>query len=138
MTNFEKVAAGPAELGGFLKTLNAQEAPWREMFQDKYCAQCGSGNCADCPHEEYRDNPEWWLCCNADEVPEIVRKRDFVERELSCMLIKADADIYGAEYLTSAEGEEYVLVFFRNGHIKNICVTADSMMALARDVLRVL
>ena len=44
-----------------------------------------------------------------------------------------------AEYYTTDSGEEYVDIVNRQGQsVKTVCVTADSLTALARDVLKVL
>ena len=44
-TIFEQITASPEVLGGVLA----------------YCQGCGRENCDTCPHEEYRNNPVWWL-----------------------------------------------------------------------------
>lgn len=48
-------------LGGVLASLSAAEAPWDKAFREAYCQGCGRENCDACPHEEYRNNPVWWL-----------------------------------------------------------------------------
>ena len=136
MTIFEKITRNCSELGRFLKNLPVLEAPWHDEFHEKFCAGCNAGNCDNCPHEECRNNPEWWLNLEVNEPPETVTKKSFVENELSALLIKADSDVRGAEYLVSPDGEEFVLLYFSNGHIKNVCVTADSLTAITRDVLK--
>lgn len=60
-TIFEKITASPEVLGNVLTSLSAPEAPWDDAFREIYCAGCGRENCDACPHEEYRNNPAWWL-----------------------------------------------------------------------------
>lgn len=31
------------------------------LFHKRYCRKCSSTDCTYCPHEKFRNNPEWWL-----------------------------------------------------------------------------
>lgn len=64
-------------------------------------------------------------------------KQHFIANELSALLRKIDVDIKSAEYITE-HGEEYVVIKFSNGYAKKVCVTADSILAIAKDVLKVI
>lgn len=66
MTNYKKIAGSPEALGEFLGQLCAIDTPWNEAFHKKYCNHCPYVNCDDCPHEEYRENPLWWLGLEAE------------------------------------------------------------------------
>lgn len=33
-----------------------------------YVRECGADSCDDCPNEQFRNNPEWWLSLPAAEV----------------------------------------------------------------------
>ena len=61
VTNFEKLAQSPAGLGAFLRGLPILEGPWDDEFHKRYCRKCPSTDCTYCPHEKFRNNPEWWL-----------------------------------------------------------------------------
>lgn len=61
VTNFEKLAQSPAELGAFFRGLPILEGPWDDEFHKRYCRKCPSTDCTYCPHEKFRNNPEWWL-----------------------------------------------------------------------------
>lgn len=61
MTNFEKLTQSPAEFGAFLRGLPILEGPWDDEFHKRYCRKCSSTDCTYCPHEKFRNNPEWWL-----------------------------------------------------------------------------
>lgn len=37
-------------------------------FQERFCVECGADSCDDCPNEQFRNNPEWWLSLPAAEV----------------------------------------------------------------------
>lgn len=73
MTVFQKITASPEALGGVLASLSAAEAPWDKAFREVYCQGCGRENCDTCPHEEYRNNPVWWLRLEAG-IPMLTRK----------------------------------------------------------------
>ena len=49
--------------------------------------------------------------------------------------VKAIADVESLEYWV-CNGEEYVTIHYTNGHEAHICVTADSLVALAYDVFK--
>lgn len=61
MTEFERVTESKKSLSDFLSSLSIIEGPWDEAFQKIYCPLCGNADCDKCPHEEQRNNPEWWL-----------------------------------------------------------------------------
>ena len=61
VNNFEKLTKGPDALGAFLRTLPVLEGPWDAEFHARFCAGCAAENCDACPHEEFRNNPGWWL-----------------------------------------------------------------------------
>lgn len=61
VTNFEKLTQSPAEFGAFLRGLPILEGPWDDEFHKRYCRKCPSTDCTYCPHEKFRNNPEWWL-----------------------------------------------------------------------------
>ena len=63
-TNFEEIARSPDVLAAFLRSLPIFDGPWDHEFARQYCAGCGKASCDDegpCPHEDKRNNPEWWL-----------------------------------------------------------------------------
>lgn len=67
-----------------------------------------------------------------------VVKRTFCERELTKLLRAVDRDIERAEYELCENGEEYVhILYATTGGQKTVCVSADSLLAMARDVLKV-
>lgn len=63
---------------GFYPAMTAEEyralplpmkcAPWDGAFQERFCVECGADSCDDCPNEQFRNNPEWWLSLPAAEV----------------------------------------------------------------------
>ena len=63
MTNFEKITATPEALGAFLASLSIADGPWDEAFHRMFCGECQSENCdaENCPHQNERNNPLWWL-----------------------------------------------------------------------------
>jgi len=64
-------------------------------------------------------------------------KAEFVEGELSALIRKIDKDIERAEYVRRSDGEEFVIVYdVKKRQAVKTCVTADSLSALTRDVLR--
>lgn len=64
-------------------------------------------------------------------------KADFVTNELAALIRKIDKEIERAEYTALPNGEEFVHIFDPSGRMAiKICVTADSLSALTRDVLR--
>ena len=69
---------------------------------------------------------------------ERIRKSTFCERELTALLKAVDRDIEKAEYELCDNGEEYVhILYATTGGVTTVCVTADSLLALTRDVLKV-
>ena len=46
-------------------------------------------------------------------------------------------EVFRAVYLVK-NGEEFVELVFRNGYSKRVCVSADSLLAMSRDVLAAL
>lgn len=68
---------------------------------------------------------------------ERIHKREFCERELTALLKAVDRDIEKAEYELCDNGEEYVhILYATTGGVTTVCVTADSLLALTRDVLK--
>ena len=65
-------------------------------------------------------------------------KYDYVRTTLTEMLRKILQDEhFCADYVVMPNGDEIVAVSFNNKHsVKNIDVTADSLLALTRDVLK--
>lgn len=72
---------------------------------------------------------------HSDEYQE---KYDYVRTTLTEVLRKTlDNDHFYANYVMMPNGDEIVAVSFNNKHsVKNIDVTADSLLALTRDVLK--
>lgn len=69
-TIFEAVTKDKHTLAETLGSLPVLEAPWDDAFHKIYCAECEAENCdaENCPHNEFRNNPEWWLSLPATEV----------------------------------------------------------------------
>lgn len=67
-TAFDAITKDKQTLAGFLRSLPCIEAPWDTAFQKHYCSSCIKTDCDDCIHEEFRNNPEWWLSLPAAEV----------------------------------------------------------------------
>ena len=68
---------------------------------------------------------------------ERIHKSEFCERELTALLKAFDRDIEKAEYELCDNGEEYVhILYATTGRVTTVCVTADSLLALTRDVLK--
>ena len=68
---------------------------------------------------------------------ESIHKSTFCERELTALLKAVDRDIEKAEYELCDNGEEYVhILYATTGGVTTVCVTADSLLALTRDVLK--
>lgn len=66
-----------------------------------------------------------------------IHKSEFCERELTALLKAVDRDIEKAEYELCDNGEEYVhILYATTGGVTTVCVTADSLLALTRDVLK--
>lgn len=62
------------------------------------------------------------------------KKSKYVNGALG-IAVKAIADVERLEYWVH-NGEEYVTLHYINGHKAHICVTADSLTALAFDVFK--
>ena len=61
-TIFDQITESPEALAAFLAKLNAVDTPWERMFEAYFCPACPFEDCpTECPHEEERDNPAWWL-----------------------------------------------------------------------------
>lgn len=68
---------------------------------------------------------------------EFTKKLIFVEQVLINTMQSINEDIVKVEYILDIEPqEEYVYIFYKNGYWQKICVTADSLYAIALDVLR--
>ena len=66
MTQFEKITESPETLGAFLAALPVIDGPWNKEFHERYCTDCLYLGCDACPHEEFRNNPGWWLTLETD------------------------------------------------------------------------
>lgn len=62
-------------------------------------------------------------------------KRDFVLNELTALIQRIDTSIERLEYNADLRGEEIVTIY-RGDHAYNVCVTADSLSGIVKDVLR--
>ena len=62
------------------------------------------------------------------------QKKIYAEGDLQTA-VKAIADVERLEYWTFG-GEEYVTIHYMNGSTAHVCVSADSLAALAFDVFR--
>lgn len=68
---------------------------------------------------------------------EQTHKSEFCEKELTALLKVIDHDIEKAKYELCANGEEYVhILYATTGGVTTVCVTADSLLAMTRDVLK--
>ena len=67
VTNFERLTQSPEALAAWLENLRAVNTPWERAFDRVFCAECQNQNCDQCPEEEYRVNPLWWLGQKAEE-----------------------------------------------------------------------
>lgn len=65
--NFHTITKNMQTLAGFLQSLPVLDGPWDREFQKQFCTNCLHQNCNSCPHEEYRNNPLWWLKLEAAE-----------------------------------------------------------------------
>lgn len=67
-------------------------------------------------------------------------KKEFVRQCLNPLLGELGIGVRDAYYERRPHdgyiGDEYVVIVFENGYTKEICVTADSLIALSRDVLK--
>ncbi len=75
MTQFEKITESPDALAAFLAALPVVEGPWDKEFHERYCADCLYLGCDACPHEEFRNNPGWWLTLTDTPEPSEETKR---------------------------------------------------------------
>lgn len=66
MTQFEKITESPETMGAFLAALPVVDGPWNKEFHERYCADCLYLGCDACPHEEFRNDPGWWLTLETD------------------------------------------------------------------------
>lgn len=67
MTEFERITKSGKTLSEFLSSLPILEGPWDKAFHKTFCKNCPSENCDEnCPHEDKRNNPEWWLSLEAE------------------------------------------------------------------------
>ena len=71
-----------------------------------------------------------------ENVKEQIMKREYINEALS-VAVKAITDVESLEYWV-CNGEEYVTLHYINGHKVHICITADSLTALAFDVFKYL
>lgn len=61
-TIFDQITESPEALGAFLAKLNAVDTPWERMFEAHFCPACPYEDCpTECPNEDKRDEPTWWL-----------------------------------------------------------------------------
>ena len=68
---------------------------------------------------------------------ERMHKSAFCEKELTALLKAVDRDIEKAEYELCDNGEEYVhILYAATGGVTTVCVTADSLLDMTRDVLK--
>lgn len=65
---FDAITKEARQRGLVLRSLPCIEAPWDAAFQKRYCSSCTADSCDDCPNEQFRNNPEWWLSLPAAEV----------------------------------------------------------------------
>lgn len=67
-------------------------------------------------------------------------KTKFVSQYLKPLMLALRIDVKDVYYERRPHdgyiGDEYVVIVFPNGYTKQICVTADSLIALVRDVLK--
>ena len=68
------------------------------------------------------------------------QKASFIEEELAMLVSKINPDVKDLRYEGGTgdqnKGEEYCYILFANGHKKKVCITADSLSAITKDVLR--
>ena len=60
-TYFDQITASPEALAEFLASIRTLDAPWDEVFQQKFCTRCRASGCDKCPHQEQRNSPAWFL-----------------------------------------------------------------------------
>lgn len=90
MTEFEKITVSKAVLGSFLASLPCLEGPWDTAFHREFCDKCEAENCDNCPHEEERNNPGWWLgLIHTGTGPVITESRDPYKRQAAALRMEA-------------------------------------------------
>ena len=60
-TYFDQITASPEAMAEFLASIRTLDAPWDEVFQQKFCTRCRASGCDKCPHQEQRNSPAWFL-----------------------------------------------------------------------------
>ena len=60
-TYFDQITASPEAMAEFLASIRTLDAPWDEVFQQKFCTRCRASGCDKCPHQAERNNPAWFL-----------------------------------------------------------------------------
>lgn len=67
-------------------------------------------------------------------------KKEFVSQYFKPLMLALRINVKDVYYERRPHdgyiGDEYVVVVFSNGYTKQICVTADSLIALVRDALK--
>lgn len=70
-------------------------------------------------------------------IAELTRKSRFVSAELQALVKRIDPDIVSVGYsYTGTTGTEVVTVNYRDGNAIGVNVTADSLCAITKDVLK--
>lgn len=67
MTQFEKITQSLETMAAFLEDMPVIDGPWDKAFHERFCADCLYLGCDACPHEEFRNNPRWWLSLGAGQ-----------------------------------------------------------------------
>lgn len=65
-----------------------------------------------------------------------MNKSTFIKNELYNLLKAIDKNITKCEYAITEYNVEYVIVWFENKYQRKICITADSIRAIAIDVIK--
>lgn len=65
-------------------------------------------------------------------------KRQFTRRHIKELMKALDPDIVRVEYSVSDDNTEHVILNWKNGHIRRVNVTMDSLLTMTKDVLRTL
>lgn len=101
MRIYDELTESPETLGTFLKGLPVLDAPWDQAFQERFCAECKAENCENCPNEEYRNNPEWWLGLDekkkADRKLQRLLNADFDGKEFEVVITYENSVKSGSE-----------------------------------------
>lgn len=66
-----------------------------------------------------------------------MNKALFVEKELYFLLHAANDNVDDTTYCED-DGKEWVLVTMKNGHVYDIGITGDNLLAVAKDVISVM